>query len=343
MSSPSHIRFSTPVQVSPAPFSMDYTTPSLLIGSCFSTSIHERLCADQFPAKCSPFGIVYDAAAMADQLAVLLADNLFTPDDLLFDGELYHSLAHHGCYSGTEAEPVLHRINQALMQTRRDLEHTDLVMLTWASTRSFTHIKTGRRAANNHQLPGRDFMSSYEKLDTLHSKYVNIFQILSRKYPKIKVMITISPVRYLQDGAQANTRSKSTLHLLAEALEKQGAWVFPSFEMLNDELRDYRFYHPDMIHPSSQAVDIIYDRLIDSLFPKENNNLLERIRKINRLLDHRLLHPESPSARQFIAHRLEEVNRLRSDFPHYDGLFREIIQGDLATHPNGASGTPDPD
>lgn len=324
MSSTPHIRFTTAVYATQAPFALDHSTHSMLIGSCFSTSIHERLCTDQFPARISPFGIVYDASAMADQITVLLSDKVYTLDDLLFDGELYHSLAHHGSYSGTDAELVLLRINKDLVQARRDLEHTDLLILTWASTRSFTHIKTGQRAANNHQLPASDFTSTYASLDTLRSNYKNILQNVSLKYPKLNLMITVSPVRYLGDGAQANSRSKSTLHLLAAELEQLGAWVFPSFEILHDELRDYRFYHPDMIHPSAQAVDIIYNRLIDALYPKENMDLLERIRKIKRSLDHRLLHPDSRSARQFSARRLEDLLKLRSDYPHYDGLFSEI-------------------
>ncbi len=321
MSSTQHVRLSTPVQVPLAPFGLDHSTLSMLIGSCFSTSIHDRLSNDQFQARISPFGIVYDASAMADQMTFLLSDHLFTKNDLLFDGELYHSLIHHGSYSGPESETVLDRINQDIIQARHDLEQLDLLILTWASTRSFTHIQTGRRVSNNHQFPSSDFVSNYEKLDPLFSKYNSLLSTLSQKYPKIKLMITISPVRYLQDGALANTRSKSTLHLLAAELERQGAWVFPSFEMLNDELRDYRFYNPDMIHPSAQAVDIIYDRLISALLPNEHHELLDRIRKIWRSLNHRLLHPDSRLAKQFAARRLEEVYQLRSEYPQYAGVF----------------------
>lgn len=323
MSSIQPTRFSTAVTIPDAPFSIDHASRILLIGSCFSTSIRKRLLADEYQAFASPFGIVYDALAMADQIQYLLSDESYSADRLLFDGELYHSLLHHGSWSGQDATAVTDRINRAIDQTRRQLEETTLLILTWASTRSFMHIPSGQRAANTHQLPMSELTYEYVPLALLFDRYRDLLRLLKLRYPRINLMVTISPVRYLQDGAIANSRSKSTLHLLAAGMEQNGIWVFPSYEILHDELRDYRFYDPDMIHPSPQAVDLIYERLIHTLHPQENEILLERIRKIRRTLDHRLLFPETEAARRFIQRREEDIRQLRTDYPQHPHLFSD--------------------
>ena len=136
---------STCVTIDRAPFLLSYASRVLLLGSCFSTSIGKRLLKDQFQIQLSPFGIVYDVSAMADQLELLMSDQVFNPDDLIFDGELYHSLTHHGNYSGTNAQGVADLLNQELGTARAFLQRADWLLLTWATTRTFTHLETGRR------------------------------------------------------------------------------------------------------------------------------------------------------------------------------------------------------
>ncbi|MCF8236842.1 MAG: GSCFA domain-containing protein [Saprospiraceae bacterium] len=315
--------FTTSLPLEQAPFRLSYTSRIVLMGSCFSTAIAERLMKDQFQIWTSPFGIVYDVSAMADQLELLLSDRLMTRNDLIHDGELYHSLLHHGQFSGNDPGQVVDCMNQELELARAFLRSAEWLLLTWATSRSFTHIESGRRTANNHQLPGAAFSYTYTQLEDLKPRYQKLIHDLTNQYPKLQIGITISPVRYLQDGFLANSRSKSTLHLLAADLETSGTWIFPSFEILQDELRDYRYYDPDLIHPSPMAIDLIYQRFLESSLADQDRTLFSRIQKVRQSLEHRLRFPEAPSGVKFLKKREEAVQQLRRDYPQFPWLFSE--------------------
>lgn len=126
----------------------------------------------------------------------------------------------------------------------------------------------------------------------------------------------------------ANTRSKATLHLLAAALENQGAWTFPSYEILHDELRDYRFYEPDLIHPTALATDLIYAHFLDNTLGEEDHTLYDRIQKVRQILNHRVRYPDTPTGIRFQQKRQEAVQSLRQDFPQYPWLFHDVTGED---------------
>lgn len=296
------------------------------MGSCFSQSIGTRLAADQFKVVSSPFGIVYDPAAMAEQLDRLLSEHWYTPDDLINDGQLFHSLDHHSQYSGMDGDAVLQRINQSLQSSRCSLPECSLLILTFANTRSFIHRETGRRAANCHQLPPQDWVEEELNPGIMTDRFLALINKLQDRYPSLNIAVTISPVRYLQRGMLQNSRSKAKLHLLVEALETLGTWTFPAFEILVDELRDYRYYDRDLIHPSPLAVDLIYQRWLDATLTSPAKELLTQIRNIRRDLDHRLRFPETGQARAFQRATFRKIQHLHQAHPELPWLFSDVVR-----------------
>lgn len=315
---------STIVPIERGPFPLDYSHRIFHMGSCFSQSIGSRLIADQFQVVSSPFGIVYDPAAMADQLDRIMSDQWYTMDDLVHDGHLFHSLDHHSTYSGEDAGPVLERINQSLQSCRVALPQCRLMILTFANTRSFLHRATGRRAANCHQLPSSEWTVEEMGLKALTDRYVPLITNIQARHPALRIMVTISPVRYLYGGMQQNNRSKARLHLLAEALEALNTWTIPAFEILMDELRDYRYYDRDLVHPSALAVDIIYQRWLESILTLPAKELLQQIRSIRRDLNHRLRFPETAQARVFRDTTMKKIETLRNEHPAFPWLFSDV-------------------
>lgn len=317
---------STTVPVEKCPFQLEYHHQIFHLGSCFSESIGARLASDQFQVLPSPFGIVYDPAAMADQLDRLLSDQNYSFDDLIHDGQLFHSLDHHSFYSGVDADDVLHRINQTLANCRQTLPACEYMILTFANTRSFVHRPTGRRAANCHQLPATVWAQEELGLQSMTDRFTSLITRLQARFPSLRIVVTISPVRYIHNGMQHQSRSKAKLHLLAEALEAHHTWTFPSFELLIDELRDYRFYDRDLLHPSELAIDLIYHRWLEATLTPSAKKLLPRIRAIRRDLNHRLRFPETDQALAFRRSIVEKIQMLRTEYPELPWLFSDVRQ-----------------
>jgi len=280
----------------------------------------QRLRDLKFSIQFNPQGIVFNPASVALSLERMLVPKKYQAEELFQHQGLWHSFDHHGRFSFPSPEDTLHHIHQAQTAGQIQLQKASVLMLTLGSANVWQHLAQERIVSNCHKLPGSMFqrkrMSVVEIVDTLSKS----LQAILALRPAIKIILTVSPVRYLREGLLENTRSKATLLLAVEQLCQQfeQAHYFPAYELLMDDLRDYRFYAEDLAHPSSLATHYIWDYFKQSFFAPEVLNQLQDLEKLKQAALHRPLHPESASHQQFITQQLEFIQRLEHKYPEMD-------------------------
>lgn len=300
----------------------------MLWGSCFSQEIGALLAKDRFRTLESPFGIVYNPLVMALQIERLLEERPMEADELQFDGELWHSSWHHSAFSGPDRDLVLTRMNALMAEARDFLFASSHLILTWGHTQIFTDRLLGLPVANCHKRPSTDFQETHLRLDDLIPAYLELIGKLGAHCPNLQIIVTISPVRYLRNGITAQSRSKATLHLLAEWMEARGAAYFPSWEIMQDELRDYRYYARDLVHPSHEATEIIYHRFLKAWLAPDEVEILEAVREWGSLEAHRPRFPGTRSHAKLVDTLQTKGIEIMRRWPHKIGLIPGLPRSD---------------
>ena len=261
----------TPVNISPLSFRLGFDSGVLSLGSCFADEIGLRLQRDGFHVDQNPFGTLYNPASVASALRRLVDDKEVAESDLVYHDGLWHSWYHHGSFSRPSVAETLHACNSRIHQAHAALLEADLLVVTfgtaWVFERDDEHRGT-QVVANCHKMPAATFTRRRMTVDEIVTCWQPLLQGLAAVNANLNVLFTVSPIRHMADGAHGNQLSKSTLLLAVDRLSTSSFQLsttyFPAYEIVLDELRDYRFYAPDMAHPSSLAVDIVYDRFCQS-------------------------------------------------------------------------------
>lgn len=248
----------TPVPVTALPFQLDFTSGIVSLGSCFADEIGSRLNDGGFRIEQNPFGTLYNPASIAAALHRIVDDNEITEADLVQHEGLWHSWHHHGSFSRATKEECLEVCNSRIHQAHRALKEATLLIVTFGTAWVFEH--DGAVVANCHKLPPQQFVRRRMSVDEVVSIWHPLLKELYAHYPTLNILFTVSPIRHMADGAHGNQLSKSTLLLAIDQLNTRAITYFPSYEIVLDELRDYRFFGPDMAHPTPLAVDIVWDR-----------------------------------------------------------------------------------
>ena len=250
----------TPVPVKQMPFKLDFASGIVSIGSCFAAEIGSRLEESDFHIELNPFGALYNPASIAAALQRLIDDKPLVKADLVEHEGLWHSWHHHGSFSYATPGATLLVCNNRIHRAHRALKEADLLMLTFGTAWVFEH--EGRVVANCHKLPPQMFVRRRMSVEEIVSLWQPLLNELAVYYPNLNVVLSVSPVRHMADGAHGNQLSKSTLLLAVEQLCSANGPVhyFPAYEIVLDELRDYRFFDEKMTHPTSVAVDVVWER-----------------------------------------------------------------------------------
>lgn len=256
---------STPVNPDPLPFTVDHGTPLLSIGSCFADEMGNRLVRDGFDCLCNPFGTLYNPLSIAAALQMALDDRPLSDEHLVQHDGLWHSWMHHSRFSSPDRDECLARCNQSIHTVHQWLLPDDsqprqrILIVTFGTAWVFYHH--GQVVANCHKLPAAQFERRRLTVDEIVSIWQPLLAQLSIVNCQLSILFTVSPIRHLSDTPHGNQLSKSTLLM---AVDQLGVPYFGSYEILLDELRDYRFYARDMCHPSDLAADIVYERFLES-------------------------------------------------------------------------------
>lgn len=307
--------FRIPVEIPPYPFRIGPSDRGLVLGSCFAAHIGGWLREGKMPVCVNPFGVLYNPASIAQALERLASGRPFGEDELFEHNGLWHSFGHHGDFSGTDRETTLANINHALTDGATALKRADYLMLTLGT--AWVYERQGKVVANCHKLPAQEFKR--RRLSV--AEMVGMLAEQIDRWPKKKVILTISPVIHRGDGLVENQLSKSSLIVAAHELVSrfpERVHYFPAYEIVTGELRDYRFYAEDMCHPSPLAVEVVRERFAEALLTPEARELMTEAAVLRRAMDHRPLHPESAEYERFRAKMRQKAESLQQRYKNAD-------------------------
>lgn len=289
-------QLTTPVQVPRTPFRVDFSTGIVCLGSCFAEEVGGRLQMADFHVEVNPYGPLYNPASVALALRRLVEDQEIVASDLVQHEGLWHSWHHHGRFSRLTAEECLAVCNERIHQAHRALGEASLLMITFGSAWIFE--REGQVVANCHKLPSAEFVRRRMTVEEIVALWKPLLETLRVYYPALTILLTVSPIRHMADGAHGNQLSKSTLLLAVDELvsTQHNVHYFPAYEIVLDELRDYRFYDPDMAHPSSLAVDVVWERFQRATMVAAVQQQAHFNAKQHRREQHIPLHPPAENA-----------------------------------------------
>lgn len=309
--------FRTEVIPEKYPWKISYDSYSLFIGSCFTQHIGSRMQDLKFRAEVNPFGVVYNPISVKNSLEILLKSKDFLDSDLnLYNGNWF-SFYHHSSFSNPNKELCLKNINNTIHSASQHLLKSEYLFITFGTARIFERIETGEVVSNCHKLPASVFKRRLLTVDEIVNEYTSLLETLVSNNPTLKIIFTISPIRHWKDGAEGNQISKSVLLLAVNQLVSMydNVFYFPSYEIVMDELRDYRFYAEDMIHLSDVAINYIWEKFSQNIIDKESLIIVPRILKINKALLHTPFDASSKSYLNFVESTLVEIKKLEKEFP----------------------------
>ncbi len=324
--------FRTEIPPIVSPFHIDHEARILAMGSCFTSEVGERLEQNKFLLCSSPFGIVYHPLALARQLRRIIENRPYEADALFFHDECWHSFDHHGQFSHPQREYTLRHINLGLENAAYHLRENSVLLLTLGTANGFYHSESEQIVANCHKIPATYFERQQSSIDEINTALWKALQLLWEKHPDTRIVITVSPVRHLRDGLVENQRSKARLLLVAEQLAGADERIhyFPAYEMLLDDLRDYRFYDRDLSHPSDEAVDYIWNHFQQTYFSTSTRELLQKIEKVVNASRHRPFHPGRVAHQRFLRQQLQQLTQLEKTYPQLDfQRERDLFETDL--------------
>ena len=315
------LALTTSIQIPKPSFGISYADRMVVMGSCFAEHIGERLENDKFRVDNNPFGTLYNPASIAEGLRRLLCPEPLSASELFAHEGSYHSFSYHSRFSATTAEEALRQMNERLFSSAQQLRSASRLILTWGTAYVYRLKSDGRIVANCHKLPEQRFVRERLSVEAIVDEWKTFLPQLWTQCPDLKLICTVSPIRHWKDGAHGNQLSKATLLLALDALQAEfpdRISYFPAYEILLDELRDYRFYADDLLHPSSLAVEYIAERFAQTYFDPETQKARQAWQKLRQAIAHRPLRPESDAYRQFLTQTLLKLEQLKAKMPFFD-------------------------
>ena len=313
-------KFQTIVDVPRFPWQTGYQKKNLFMGSCFTENVGAKMETLKYPVDINPFGILYNPLSVANGLQLLLDEKQFSANDLVEHNGLWHSFSHHGRFSNTEQNKALDDINARIKSSATFLKQADFLFLTFGTAWIYRYKKTGKLVSNCHKIPAREFVRERLPVQQIVEIYYDLLTKIWQENPDMKVVFTVSPIRHWKDGAIENQRSKSTLVLAVDQLIQEfgdeRCAYFPSYEIVMDELRDYRFYAEDMLHISEVAVKHIWSRFEAALVSPESIEIAREVQKITNAVQHRVINKKSLEYSKFLLSFLKKLELLEKRFPY---------------------------
>ncbi len=308
--------FRTVVTPDKSPFQISHRDKIVSIGSCFSENIGKKFSDYKFSINVNPFGQQYNPHSVATAIERLLAPVPYTEKDLVYHDELYHSFDHHGSFSRATAAETLQVINDNLLQAAEDLKQATILFLTFGTSHVFELKDETRIVSNCHKLSGTQFEKRLMPPDEIVKAITGALNKFKIQNSKCQIVFTVSPVRYFAFGHHENTVSKAHLFSAIHALQQQqpAYFYFPAYELVMDDLRDYRFFAEDMLHPNYQASDYVWEKLCATMLEPKTLLLMRDIDELLLAARHKPRNPASAAHQKFVRKNLEKIEKLEKEF-----------------------------
>ncbi|MDR2980495.1 MAG: GSCFA domain-containing protein [Bacteroidales bacterium] len=282
------MKFRTEITIPSYPFNITYDDRLLFLGSCFSDHIGNYFKSNGFNSLVNPFGTLFNPFSIKLVLDMACGKEIFDERYIDFFNDRWISFAHHGKFSHPDKSTFLTKIQQVLDDTHRMLKQTDYLFITFGTAYHYRHLAKDLEVVNCHKIPAKEFEKNRLTVTEIVVIYQDLIQRLSSQNNELKIIFTVSPVRHLGDGFHENQLSKSILHIaIDELVDSERIFYFPAYEIVQDDLRDYRFYAKDLCHPSESGIDYIKEKLETVFFSNETLEKLREVEKINKLGGHR--------------------------------------------------------
>ena len=319
--------FQLPIKINELPDPVTYRDHILLIGSCFTEHIGNKLQELKFNVLQNPNGILFDPHSVTASLLSYIQNKQYTETDLFYFNELWQSWHHHSIFSNTDKTACLDSINQSQQTAHAFLKSASCIIITLGS--SFSYKLTdqfpqpvgsragGEAVANCHRAPAQWFTKHLMGIEETNAALDNCIHQLLHFNPKLKIIFTVSPVRHIRDGVTENNRSKARLievvHNLVNKFDR--LYYFPAYELVIDVLRDYRFYDIDMVHPNYPATEFVLEKFIAFCIDRPSQQIMEEVKKIVIAAKHKAFQPATNAHKQFLSAHLQKTKELQTRYP----------------------------
>ncbi len=313
------MNFRTQIEIPQSLLRINHKQHNMLLGSCFAENISKYLLDSKFDIEINPFGVVYNPLSTSKILNMLLDDYQFCETDILHDKGLYFTLMHHSEFSEADMQVYLDKIRSSARRSVLRMRKMDNLLVTFGTAYAYSWKETGQIVNNCHKLPASMFERKRLSVSEIVKEWSELISRLSAIRPETNFLFTVSPIRHWKDGPHENQLSKSILLLAIDELQRlfpSNVFYFPSYELILDELRDYRFYAEDMIHPNHTAIEYCCEKFSETYFDNETQAIIARWKPLFRAIAHRPFRIESQEHQDFLKKLLDKLCIFANDYPY---------------------------
>ncbi|KAF2342251.1 GSCFA domain-containing protein [Flavobacterium tistrianum] len=316
------MQFRTQIPISKSNNPIDYNSKVLSIGSCFAENMAEKFDYFKFQNETNPFGIIFNPVSIESLFRRVCQQKLFEEKDVFFQNERWHSFEVHSDLSNADRQELLETLNKAVTETHKQLKEATHNIITLGTSWIYRNLEKDEIVANCHKVPQKQFSKELLSVEVIQESIESTIEAIQTLNPNINFIFTISPVRHIKDGFVENQLSKSHLFTgLHQVLKTHNSKLithnyFPSYEIMMDELRDYRFYSEDMLHPNQIAIDYIWKLFSENYVSEESGPVMKEIDEIQKSLRHRSFNPESDQHKKFLANLQQKMKNVEKKWPH---------------------------
>ena len=313
------MKFTTLVTIPNSIHPLDYDSLILTLGSCFAVNMGERLDYFKFQNTTNPFGIIFNPVSIEKLIVRAVNQKQFTEEDVFFHNERFHCYEVHSDLSSANQQEFLDRLNAGLDVTYQKIKAASHILITYGTAWVYQEKNSGVVVANCHKMPQSHFDKHLLSVASIEAAIQNTVDAIRKVNPNCSFVFTLSPVRHIKDGFVENQRSKAHLitalqNLLSDHMLDKANY-FPAYEIVMDELRDYRFYGEDLVHPSSMAIEYIWQRFRASSISETAMSTLDEVEAIQKSLLHKPFNPLAESHQKFQSKLQEKISRLQEKHP----------------------------
>ena len=311
------MNFTTKIPIQKNNFPIDYSSKIVLLGSCFAENMGEKFDYFKFQTIVNPFGVIFNPVSLEKLIRRCVENRQFTENDIFFHNELWHCFEVHSELSNLDKNTFLNSLNELIDVTHQQLNNATHIIITLGTSWVYRNIETNEIVANCHKVPQKQFTKELLTINEIEESLKSIISLVQSVNPNCKFIFTVSPVRHIKDGFVENTLSKA--HLIAalhtSSFQLPTSNYFPSYEIMVDELRDYRFYAEDMLHPNQTAIDYIWIKFFENYISESEFRLMNAICEIQRALKHRPFNPNTERHQNFLSSLETKIIKIKEKLP----------------------------
>ena len=295
---------------------IDYRSKILLLGSCFSENIGNKLNYFKFQTQQNPFGILFQPKAIETFITNAINEKVYIEEDLVLENERWHCFDAHSTLSSSNKNEILENLNTSITSTNKHIKEASHIVITLGTSWVYRFIETDKLVANCHKIPQKKFLKEILSVDEITNSLEAIIALLKAENKDLNILFTVSPVRHLKDGFIENTQSKS--HLISaihKVMDKRkNINYFPSYEIMMDELRDYRFYAEDMMHPNKTAITYIWEKFVNTWFSEDSKMVMKEVDIIQKGISHKPFNEGSNQHQKFLQNLEQKKQNIKTKF-----------------------------